>query len=95
MAEMGLEGPLADLREREIRLLHDIGDALARISVDGEADRKRLRDVADDLRNLFFMVVVVGEFNAGKSSFINAILGDELLPTGITPTTEVMPKIRP
>jgi small GTP-binding protein len=94
MAEMGLEGPLADLREREIRLLHDIGDALARISVDGEADRKRLRDVADDLRNLFFMVVVVGEFNAGKSSFINAILGDELLPTGITPTTEVIELIR-
>ncbi len=94
MTGMVLEGPLAELREREIRLLHDIGDVLARLSPEGEADRGRLRDVADDLRTLFLMVVVVGEFNAGKSTFINALLGDDLLPTGITPTTEVIELIR-
>ena len=94
MTGMVLEGPLAELREREIRLLHDIGDVLARLSPEGEADRGRLRDVADDLRSLFLMVVVVGEFNAGKSTFINALLGDDLLPTGITPTTEVIELIR-
>ena len=37
-----------------------------------------------------FLVVIIGEFNAGKSSFINALLGDNLLPTGITPTTEAI-----
>lgn len=89
-----LEGALADLREREIRLLHEVGDALAGLSPEGEADRQRLREVADDLRYMFFMVVVVGEFNAGKSSFINALLEDNLLPTGITPTTEVIELIR-
>jgi small GTP-binding protein len=94
MTGMLLEGPLAELREREIRLLHEIGDAMAQLSADGESDRKRLRDVADDLRNMFFMVVVVGEFNAGKSSFINALVQDDLLPTGITPTTEVIELIR-
>ena len=35
-----------------------------------------------------FLLVVVGEFNAGKSSFINALLGDALLPEGVTPTTD-------
>ncbi len=94
MTNTRLEGPLAELREREIRLLYEIGDTLARLSAEGEADRGRLRDVANDLRDLFFMVVVVGEFNAGKSTFINALLGDALLPTGITPTTEVIELIR-
>jgi small GTP-binding protein len=31
--------------------------------------------------------VVVGEFNAGKSAFINALLGQPLLEEGVTPTT--------
>jgi GTP-binding protein EngB required for normal cell division len=34
-----------------------------------------------------FHLVVLGEFNHGKSSFVNALLGAEVLPTGITPTT--------
>ena len=29
----------------------------------------------------------MGEFNAGKSSVINALLRDPLLPTGVVPTT--------
>ncbi|GAB4575449.1 MAG: dynamin family protein [Anaerolineae bacterium] len=94
MNDLVLEGRLAELREREIRLLVELGDVLARISSEGEQDRQRLREVADDLRNMFYMVVVVGEFNAGKSSFINALLQDELLPTGITPTTEVIELIK-
>ena len=35
-----------------------------------------------------FLLVVVGEFNAGKSSFINALLGEAVLPEGVTPTTD-------
>ena len=35
-------------------------------------------------------VVVLGEFNHGKSTFINALLGTPLLPTGITPTTALL-----
>ena len=34
-----------------------------------------------------FNLVVLGEFNHGKSTFVNALLGGEYLPTGITPTT--------
>ncbi len=34
-----------------------------------------------------FHLVVLGEFNHGKSTFVNALLGQEILPTGITPTT--------
>lgn len=35
-------------------------------------------------------VVVLGEFNHGKSTVINALLGEEVLPMGITPTTAVI-----
>jgi len=34
-----------------------------------------------------FLVVIVGEFNAGKSALINALLGERVLPEGATPTT--------
>jgi small GTP-binding protein len=40
-----------------------------------------------------FSVVVLGEFNHGKSSFINALLGGPVLPTGITPTTALLTHI--
>lgn len=41
-----------------------------------------------------FLVVVVGEFNAGKSSFINALLNTERLAEGVTPTTAQINLIR-
>lgn len=34
-----------------------------------------------------FLLVIVGEFNSGKSSFINALLGQKYLKEGVTPTT--------
>lgn len=89
-----LDGTLAALRESEIRLLTDIGTTLADMGDNARSERQRLLDVAQDLRDMFFLVVVIGEFNAGKSSFINALLGETLLPIGITPTTEAIELIR-
>ena len=37
-----------------------------------------------------FHLVVVGEFNHGKSTFVNALLGQDVLPVGVTPTTAVI-----
>jgi small GTP-binding protein len=34
-----------------------------------------------------FLIVIAGEFNAGKSALINALLGQRVLPEGTTPTT--------
>jgi small GTP-binding protein len=34
-----------------------------------------------------FLLVVVGEFNAGKSALVNALLGAKILAEGVTPTT--------
>jgi GTPase SAR1 family protein len=44
-----------------------------------------IRDVKDNSR-----VLVMGEFNAGKSSFLNALLGKEWLATDVTPATAMV-----
>ena len=41
-----------------------------------------------------FLIVIVGEFNAGKSSFVNVLLNTELLEEGVTPTTANIQVIR-
>lgn len=94
MTNIVLEGPIADLREREVKLLFNIAEEIAKSGDEATEDRDRLKRNAADLRDMFFMVVIVGEFNAGKSTFVNALLGDELLPTGITPTTEYIEIVR-
>lgn len=33
------------------------------------------------------LIAVMGEFNAGKSTFVNALVGEKVAPMGITPTT--------
>ena len=37
-----------------------------------------------------FLLIVVGEFNAGKSAFINALVGQSILKEGVTPTTALI-----
>ncbi|MCH9683800.1 MAG: dynamin family protein [Deltaproteobacteria bacterium] len=53
----------------------------------GEDTRRRL----DDHR---VRAVVLGEIKQGKSTLINAILGDDALPTGVTPTTGAVATVR-
>jgi small GTP-binding protein len=94
MTSIVLEGPIADAREREVRLLHEVAEIIGQIGEHSAEDKKRLQQNAADLQEMFFLVVVVGEFNAGKSTFVNALIGDELLPMGITPTTDAIELIR-
>ena len=67
------------------QLLAELRDALTRFGASA-ADQAAL---AASIRQLdeFFLLVVVGEFNAGKSAFINALAGMPVLQEGVTPTT--------
>jgi small GTP-binding protein len=77
-----------ELRAREEELLQRLAVALERFGTDvaGE-DSKRFQEAREQLTGLF-LLVVAGEFNSGKSSFINALLGERVLPEGVTPTTD-------
>jgi len=52
--------------------------------------RELLTRLAEDRFNL----LVVGRFSRGKSTLTNAILGGDLLPTGIVPLTSVITTVR-
>jgi small GTP-binding protein len=81
-----------DLLAEELALL----ERLARILDDypaTEEDKAAVEDAADHLTSLF-MLVIVGEFNSGKSAFINALIGTEVMPEGVTPTTSVINLLR-
>jgi len=40
------------------------------------------------------LLAIVGEFNAGKSTFINALIGADVAPTGVLPTTATLHHLR-
>ena len=66
-------------------------------------DRLRALGIDPPLRDVRFArprapakpeILVVGEFSAGKSSLINALLGEPLLPVGIAETTAAVCRVR-
>lgn len=73
------------LLKDERALLNDLRAALAGMGGAAE-DQATLGESIRQLEEIF-LLVVVGEFNAGKSAFINALLGQKLLKEGVTPTT--------
>lgn len=74
-----------NLLKEERQALTELQMVLSRFGAT-EDDLNTLKDSLLQLDE-FFLLVVVGEFNAGKSAFINALLGQALLKEGVTPTT--------
>jgi small GTP-binding protein len=74
-----------ELLKRARDVLGDLRDTLAETAASAQ-DRTALAESIRQLDDLF-LLVIAGEFNSGKSSFINALLGKQLQPEGVTPTT--------
>src|ERR687893_2577036 len=75
-----------ELVDRERALLEGLIEFLADFgapSEDSALVRQKLADVEE-----LFLLVIVGEFNSGKSAFINSLLGVDLAEEGVTPTTD-------
>jgi small GTP-binding protein len=85
---MNLELPqdTRELLNRERLALADLRTLLGRL----DAEPSDLDELKTALRNLedIFLLVVCGEYNSGKSTLINALLGAEVMPRGVTPTTD-------
>lgn len=74
-----------NLLKDERNLLSDLRIALIQFGAAPE-DQETVGQSIEQLDELF-LLVIVGEFNAGKSAFINALLGQRVLKEGVTPTT--------
>ena len=91
LADLGREAERALLAD-ERAALGDLREALV-IAEATPADLAVLRQADADLDALF-LLVILGEFNAGKSAFINALLGQRALAEGVTPTTDAITLLR-
>jgi len=74
-----------ELLKDERRALARLRTALTRFDAAPEHQAALARSI-EQLDELF-LLVIVGEFNAGKSAFINALLGSRVVAEGVTPTT--------
>lgn len=85
MLESILTNKQETLLKEERGWLADLQVILAKLGAT-EEDHATLKQSIRQLDELF-LLVVVGEFNSGKSAFINALLGQSILKEGVTPTT--------
>jgi small GTP-binding protein len=80
---------LEGFRERKAEVqnalqeLSSVAESVGAKSLKERVERELVKKMEEDR----FHLVVVGEFNHGKSTFVNALLGETVLPTGVTPTT--------
>ena len=74
-----------ELLKEERRVLARLQNALVRFDAAGEP-RTALERSIEQLDELF-LLVIVGEFNSGKSAVINALAGSRIVQEGVTPTT--------
>jgi small GTP-binding protein len=75
-----------ELLLRERAALTDLHVLLNQLDA-GKEDLANLKIALTDLEGMF-LLVVCGEYNAGKSSLINALLGEKVMLEGVTPTTD-------
>ncbi|MBV9494911.1 MAG: dynamin family protein [Acidobacteria bacterium] len=79
-----LDADIQALVRREQRLLVELRETLEREEAD---DRRRVDELLETLEDLF-TIVIVGEFNAGKSSLINTLFGVKLRTEGPIPVDD-------
>jgi predicted GTPase len=76
---------LVSLIERQIDIVRALNEP------NQEANLKPLKDLVESSS---FKVMVLGEFKRGKSTFINALLGEEILPAYSTPCTAIINEVK-
>src|SRR5215203_5545937 len=80
------------LSSKQDELLRDERKVLARLKAalvrfNAAPEHQAALDRSIEQLDELFLLVVVGEFNSGKSAFINALVGASIAQEGVTPTT--------
>ena len=86
--------------DRQVSLENSYGESallrLAELAEEFEAEQVAAdaRSVAERVSEGRFYVACIGQFKRGKSSVLNALIGESLLPTGVVPVTAVPTIVR-
>ena len=81
-ANAGAADELRDLLDRFRRLCEELGEGFL-------DSLTRVAELQERLSAERFHLAVLGQFKRGKSTLLNALLGEPLLPTGIVPLTSI------
>lgn len=86
-----------DLKEKKGKILHSLINLAGIVdNLNGmglEINGSALLDLKEKLENDNFKVLVIGEFKNGKSTFINSLMGEKVLPAYSTPCTAVINEV--
>lgn len=91
------------IRRETAEILEKTAEILIESETKGEAASGRLgleqeiadlNNVSDNLRQGVFRLLVLGDMKRGKSTLLNAVIGEKILPTGVNPCTAVLTIVR-
>lgn len=85
-----------DFRHLEYELHESIVQIQSALQLAGQADSESyqaLEDVKHLIADKTYVLAVMGEFKRGKSSLINALMGNRVLPADVEPTTATLNRI--
>jgi replication fork clamp-binding protein CrfC len=94
---------VAQVRSQMSVCLSRLADTINQAELAGETSSGKLsleRDVEDitvaskNLRQGVFRLLVLGDMKRGKSTFLNALIGENLLPSDVNPCTAVLTVLR-
>ena len=79
-------------RQNLLELLGKAAESADNLSLNEKA--KRFRELQDQLKNDTFKIQIVGTVKNGKSSFTNALIGQNILPVDDIPCTAVVSEVK-
>jgi GTP-binding protein EngB required for normal cell division len=93
MSDIINHGGKARIQDISQRLLNNVLELCARFSI---LSLNRQIEACEKLlvQNPPIDVAILGQFKAGKSSFINSLIGRSILPIGVTPVTTVITRLQ-
>ncbi|MBD2362318.1 dynamin family protein [Anabaena minutissima FACHB-250] len=94
---------VAQVRSEMAMCLQHLSETINKAELDGESSSGKLsleRDLEDidiaskNLKKGVFRLLVLGDMKRGKSTFLNALIGENLLPSDVNPCTAVLTVLR-
>lgn len=80
------------MRQKLTELTADAASAIASLDVNNYS--RSLEKLHEKLTSDTFKIMVMGSFKNGKSTFINSLLGEEVLPAYVTPCTAIINEVK-